>query len=290
MRDAGAALGGTYADLKAVIAADAMNELDGAGTALPMSDVTLLPPLTSPEKILCIGLNYLPHILETGRPKPEYPTIFTRYPDSVVAHGQAMIRPAASSKFDYEGELAVIIGKPGRHIAEADVWGHIAGYSCFNDGSIRDFQNHTTQFWPGKNFEGAGAFGPWIVTADAVDDITAQTLTTRVNGNVEQHTPISDMAITIPELIAYASTVTTLNPAMLSQRAHRAAWGPTGSRAFSLSPECRWRLKSPMSAPSPIPSWRRAPDVGLKPRVRRRTRPCPSVRKPPAMTGAGAHR
>jgi 2-keto-4-pentenoate hydratase/2-oxohepta-3-ene-1,7-dioic acid hydratase in catechol pathway len=212
VHDAGAELADSYPDLRAVLTADAVADLAGKGPAIPLSEVTLLPPIPNPEKILCIGLNYLPHILETGREKPEKPTIFTRYPDSVVGHGAPLVRPAASDKFDYEGELAVIIGKPGRHIAEADVWDHIAGYSCFNDGSIRDYQNHTTQFWPGKSFERSGAFGPWIVTADEVGDITAQTMTTRVNGNVEQHTPIADMAITIPELIAYASTVTTLKP------------------------------------------------------------------------------
>jgi 2-keto-4-pentenoate hydratase/2-oxohepta-3-ene-1,7-dioic acid hydratase in catechol pathway len=212
VHDAGAELSATYPDLRAVLTAGAVADLAGKGPAIPLSEVTLLPPIPNPEKILCIGLNYLPHILETGREKPEKPTIFTRYPDSVVGHGAPLVRPAASDKFDYEGELAVIIGKPGRHIAEADVWDHIAGYSCFNDGSIRDYQNHTTQFWPGKSFERSGAFGPWIVTADEVGDITAQTMTTRVNGNVEQHTPIADMAITIPELIAYASTVTTLKP------------------------------------------------------------------------------
>jgi 2-keto-4-pentenoate hydratase/2-oxohepta-3-ene-1,7-dioic acid hydratase in catechol pathway len=212
VHDASAVQGARYPDLRTVIAADALAELQGVGPALDLADVTLLPPVTNPEKILCIGLNYLPHILETGRAKPEKPTIFTRYPDSVVGHDSPLVCPAASDKFDYEGELAVIIGKPGRHIAEADAWDHIAGYSCFNDGSIRDFQNHTTQFWPGKNFEASGGFGPWMVTPDEVGDITAQSLTTRVNGNVEQHTPISDMAIPIPELIAYASTVTTLKP------------------------------------------------------------------------------
>jgi 2-keto-4-pentenoate hydratase/2-oxohepta-3-ene-1,7-dioic acid hydratase in catechol pathway len=212
VHDASAVQGARYPDLRTVIAADALAELQGVGPALDLADVTLLPPVTNPEKILCIGLNYLPHILETGRAKPEKPTIFTRYPDSLVGHGSPLVCPAASDKFDYEGELAVIIGKPGRHIAEADAWDHIAGYSCFNDGSIRDFQNHTTQFWPGKNFEASGGFGPWMVTPDEVGDITAQSLTTRVNGNVEQHTPISDMAIPIPELIAYASTVTTLKP------------------------------------------------------------------------------
>lgn len=210
--DAAAALSDRYPDLMSVLAADALAELDGIGPGISLDDITLLPPIPNPGKILCIGLNYLPHILETGRAKPEKPTIFTRYPDSVVGHGSPLICPEASDKFDYEGELAVIIGKPGRHIAKADAWDHIAGYSCFNDGSIRDFQGHTPQFWPGKNFEGSGGFGPWVVTPDEVGDITAQSLTTRVNGNVEQHTPIKDMAIPIPDLIAYASTVTTLKP------------------------------------------------------------------------------
>jgi 2-keto-4-pentenoate hydratase/2-oxohepta-3-ene-1,7-dioic acid hydratase in catechol pathway len=212
VHDAGAVLSDRYADLRAVLTAGAVAELSGVGAALPMASVTLLPPIPNPEKILCIGLNYLPHILETGRAKPEYPSIFTRYPDSVVGHGTPLTRPKASHKFDYEGELAVIIGKTARHVSLENAWDVIAGYSCFNDGSIRDYQNHTTQFWPGKSFERSGSFGPWIVTADAVGDITAQSLTTRVNGNVEQHTPISDMAIGIPELIAYASTVTTLKP------------------------------------------------------------------------------
>jgi 2-keto-4-pentenoate hydratase/2-oxohepta-3-ene-1,7-dioic acid hydratase in catechol pathway len=128
VHDASAVQGARYPDLRTVIAADALAELQGVGPALHLADVTLLPPVTNPEKILCIGLNYLPHILETGHAKPEKPTIFTRYPDSVVGHDSPLVCPAASDKFDYEGELAVIIGKPGRHIAEADAWDHIAGY------------------------------------------------------------------------------------------------------------------------------------------------------------------
>jgi len=212
IHDAGAVLGGRFADLAAVLAAGAMAELAGSGPVLDMATVRLLPPIPAPGKILCIGLNYLPHILETGRARPEWPSIFTRYAASLVGHGSPLVRPAASRKFDYEGELAVIIGKAGRHVSEGDSWDHIAGYACFNDGSIRDYQNHTTQFWPGKNFEKSGSFGPWIVTPDEAGDITAQTLTTRVNGNVEQHTPISDLAIGIPALIAYASSVLTLQP------------------------------------------------------------------------------
>ena len=208
--DAGAVLGARHAGLKAVLAAGAVEQLRGQGTPIAADAVTLLPPVPNPDKILCIGLNYLPHILESGRPKPEYPSIFTRYPSSIVGHGTPLERPRASREFDYEGELAFVIGRDGRHIAEADAWDHIAGYACFNEGSVRDYQNHTTQFWPGKSFERSGAMGPWIVTPDEVGDIRQQSLTTRVNGNVEQHAPISDLAIGIPEIVAYASTVLTL--------------------------------------------------------------------------------
>lgn len=208
--DAGAVLSDRFADLKAVFAAGAAAELDGVGEALALDAVTFLPPVPNPEKILCIGLNYLPHILESGRPHPDYPSIFTRYPASVVGHGVPIERPSASREFDYEGELALVIGTDGRHIGEDEAWAHIAGYACFNEGSVRDYQNHTTQFWPGKSFERSGAMGPWLVTPDEVGDIRDQTLTTRVNGNVEQQAPISDLAIGIPAIIAYASTVLTL--------------------------------------------------------------------------------
>ena len=210
MLDAGAVLGERFPDLKAVLAAGAADELEGVGEAIALDQVTLLPPIPNPEKILCVGLNYLPHILESGRPHPEYPSFFTRYPSSVVGHNVPIERPRASREFDYEGELALVIGKDGRHISENDAWDHIAGYSCFNEGSIRDYQNHTTQFWPGKSFERSGSMGPWLVTPDEVGDVMEQTLTTRVNGNVEQFTPISDLAIGLPEIIAYASTVLTL--------------------------------------------------------------------------------
>lgn len=199
-----------YPDLLSVLAADAVSSLEGVGERMALDEVTLLPPVPNPEKILCVGLNYLPHILESGRPHPEYPSFFTRYPSSVVGHNVPIERPNASREFDYEGELALVIGRDGRHIKEDDAWDHIAGYSCFNEGSIRDYQNHTTQFWPGKSFERSGSMGPWLVTPDEVGDVRDQTLTTRVNGNVEQHAPISDLAIGIPEIIAYASTVLTL--------------------------------------------------------------------------------
>ncbi|MCA0869970.1 fumarylacetoacetate hydrolase family protein [Seohaeicola saemankumensis] len=212
IRDAGVELAGKYADLRAVLAAGATAELAGKGPELAMGDVTMLPPVPNPDKILCIGLNYMSHIKETGRDKPTHPSIFNRYPSSILGHGVPLVRPKVSTEFDYEGELAVVIGKECRHVSEADAWDVIAGYSCFNDGSIRDFQRHTSQFWPGKSFEASGSMGPWIVTPDEVGDITKQRLTTRINGNVEQQAGIDDLAINIPQMIAYASTVIKLLP------------------------------------------------------------------------------
>ncbi|WP_010139814.1 fumarylacetoacetate hydrolase family protein [Oceanicola sp. S124] len=213
LRDAGPNLRARHADLRALIAAGATGELAKAeGPELALSEVTLLSPLPNPDKIICIGLNYMTHIRETGRDKPAKPSIFTRYPSSVVGHAQPMIRPKASDWFDFEGELAVVIGKPGRNIPEEKAFDHVAGYSCFNDGSIRDYQRHTSQFWAGKNFTDSGAMGPWLVTADELTDPAAQTMETRLNGEVVQSTPIGDLAFSIPELIAYLSIVTELLP------------------------------------------------------------------------------
>lgn len=213
--DAGSAMRTRYPDLRAVLEADAVAALGNAAAAsLPVSlaEVTLLPPIPRPDKIICIGLNYMTHIKETGRERPAKPSIFTRYPSSLVGHEVAMIRPKASDWFDFEGELAVVIGKPGRAIKAADALGHVAGYTCFNDGSIRDFQRHTTQFWAGKNFDRSGSMGPWLVTADELAAPEAQQMTTRLNGEVVQSTPISDLAFDIPTLIEYLSTVTELLP------------------------------------------------------------------------------
>ncbi|WP_434287101.1 fumarylacetoacetate hydrolase family protein [Celeribacter sp. SCSIO 80788] len=210
--DAGAVLRDRYPDLRAVLTADALAELAGVGEKTPLSDVTLLSPIPSPEKIICVGLNYMSHIEETGRPKPQHPSLFTRYPSSLVGHGTPLVRPKASHDFDYEGELALIIGKPGRHIAAEDAFDHIAGYTCVNEGSIRDYQIHTTQFWPGKSFEASGSIGPWMSTPDELGEITQQVLTTRIDGEIVQQARFDDLAISIPEIIAYASTVLTLQP------------------------------------------------------------------------------
>ena len=175
-----------------------------------LADVTLLPPIPDPEKILCIGLNYVSHIKEGGRDLPPKPIIFTRYPNSQVGHGQAMVRPNASNTFDYEGELAVIIGRRCRHVKKEDWQSVVAGYSCYNDGSIREWQRHSSQFIPGKNFYKSGAFGPWIVTPDEMGDVTKAHLMSRLNGVEQQHATVDDLCFDIPTLIEYCSTFTQL--------------------------------------------------------------------------------
>jgi len=172
----------------------------------------LWEPIRYPEKIFCVGVNYRDHMAETGRSPTQHPTIFTRFPDSLVSHEIAMQRPNASVQYDFEGELAVIIGKPGRDIKEADALQHVAGYSCFNDGTIRDWQNHTTQFTPGKNFPWTGSFGPWLVTPDEAPPVEEMTLTTRLNGVVVQQASCADLIFSVPQLIAYISSFTMLYP------------------------------------------------------------------------------
>jgi 2-keto-4-pentenoate hydratase/2-oxohepta-3-ene-1,7-dioic acid hydratase in catechol pathway len=177
-----------------------------------LAELTLAPVIPNPDKIICVGLNYRDHVAETGRALTEHPVLFARWPESQVAHGEALTRPKVSERFDYEGELAVVIGKGGRHISRANALSHVAGYSCYNDGSVRDWQSHTSQFLPGKTFAGTGAFGPWLVTADEIPDPTGLTLTTRLNGAVVQQTTTDLMITDIPSLIAYCSTILPLAP------------------------------------------------------------------------------
>jgi 2-keto-4-pentenoate hydratase/2-oxohepta-3-ene-1,7-dioic acid hydratase in catechol pathway len=209
--DAGRRLGREFPDLRSALAApDRLAALADAAPDHRLDAVTLLPVIPNPDKIICVGVNYKTHLKETGREQPAHPMLFARFANSQVGHGEPMLRPPESERFDFEGELAVIIGKPGRRIQAARAFEHVAGYACYNDGSIRDWQRHTVQFTPGKNFRATGAFGPWIVTADALPDPAAQTLTTRLNGAVMQQAPISDLVFDIPALIAYCSVFTDL--------------------------------------------------------------------------------
>ncbi|TQK03480.1 fumarylacetoacetate hydrolase family protein [Herbaspirillum sp. SJZ107] len=206
-----------YPDVRSVLDGAALPGLREAITAasepLALANVTLTPPVNNPRKVFCVGLNYKSHVAETKRPDAEYPSIFVRFADSLTAHGAGLLYPGSKSeKFDYEGELAVVIGKAGQDIEESDAMDYVAGYACFNDATVRDWQRHTHQWTPGKNFPGTGAFGPALVTADEVGDITQCVLTTRLNGQVMQHASLSDLIFTLPVIISYLSRFTPLSP------------------------------------------------------------------------------
>lgn len=219
---AGAVVAGGVADLskrlgvpslRALLASGRVDEARGIDDAdMALDGLSFAPVIPDPDKIICVGLNYRDHVAETGRTVTEKPALFARFAGSQVGHGQPMIRPRASIEFDYEGELAVIIGKPGRHIAASDALAHVAGYACYNEGSIRDWQRHTSQFLAGKTFAGTGAFGPWMVTSDEITDPSTLTLETRVNGQVVQHTTTDLMITPVPQIIEYVSTVLPLLP------------------------------------------------------------------------------
>lgn len=209
-------LGAEFPTLRAFLAGNGAAKIDklaGRGRAdIALSDISYLPVIPNPDKIICVGLNYESHRLETGRPPSEYPTLFTRFANAQVGHEQPLIRPRESEKFDYEGEIAIVIGKAGRRIPRERAFDYIAGYSAYNDGSVRDFQRHSSQFTPGKNFVNSGSFGPWLVTRDEVADYKALELVTRINGLEVQRGRASDMIFSLEELIAYCSTFTELVP------------------------------------------------------------------------------
>ncbi len=198
--------------LRAALAAGRAISVPASAPRLDLASLAYLPPIPDPEKIICVGLNYLTHILEGGREPPAMPTIFTRWANTQVGHGQPMVRPKVSATFDYEGELAFVIGKRCRHVAEADAMSVVAGYSCYNDGSIREWQRHSTQFTPGKNFPATGGFGPFLVTPDEVGDITRSSLVTRLNGREVQRATIDDLVFGVARLVAYCSGFTVLEP------------------------------------------------------------------------------
>ena len=177
-----------------------------------VDEVTLLPPIPDPGRILCVGRNYRADTLRAGFPIPEYPILFSRFPDSQVGHRQPIVRPLVSEQFDWEGELAFVIGKRGRHIPEERALAHVAGYACYNDGSVRDYQRHTSQDLPGKNFWRSGSFGPWLVTTDEIADPSQLVVTSRVNGAEMQRGDVADFIFPIPALILYLSAIFPLEP------------------------------------------------------------------------------
>jgi len=203
-----------YPTLRAALTADGLDEVAalaaGAAPDTTMDAVTLLPVVPNPDKIVCAGLNYKDHVEEFTREMPENVTLFARLTNTLVAHGDAIVRPRVSDNFDFEGELVLIIGKGGRHIAEDDVLSHIAGYTCFLDGSVRDYQRHSVT--AGKNFHRTGPLGPWMVTADEIPDPAALELTTRLNGEVVQNSTTDLLIYSIPNIVSYISDFTPLEP------------------------------------------------------------------------------
>jgi 2-keto-4-pentenoate hydratase/2-oxohepta-3-ene-1,7-dioic acid hydratase in catechol pathway len=207
-------LGGKYATLRDALADYALDEMrDAALGATPdqkLAGLKFLPAIPNPEKILCVGINYKSHAAEHGGEAPKLPNIFTRFVNTLIAHEGEMIRPKVSTSFDFEGELAVVIGKGGRHIKEADALSHVAGYTCFCDASVRDFTKYSLV--ASKNFLGTGPLGPWIVTADEIPDPTKLTLMTRLNGQEMQRSGTDMLIHSIPAVIAFCSVFTPLSP------------------------------------------------------------------------------
>lgn len=189
------------------------DQLSGAPT-FPESDITFLPAIPDPAKVLCIGVNYRSHQKETGKAvhtkEQKAPTVFFRFPDSQLGHGQPARKPDFTDKFDYEGEMAVVIGKDAWQVSQDEALDYVAGYAGYNDFTVRDWQMATTQWGPGKTFPQTGGFGPYLVPTSAAPDLGSMVLETRVNGEVRQKAPLSDLVFTIPELIEYISTFTPL--------------------------------------------------------------------------------
>jgi 2-keto-4-pentenoate hydratase/2-oxohepta-3-ene-1,7-dioic acid hydratase in catechol pathway len=200
-------------DLKTFISLGDAERAAAVSTAqflIPLPSIAFLPVIPNPEKIFCAGSNYDGHRLEAGRPRSRYPGIFIRLASSQTGHDTPMHLSLTSTDLDYEGELAVIIGKAGRYIKEEDAFDHVEGYSCYNDGSFRDWQVHTHQITPGKNFPGTGALGPYLVTSDEIQELSALRLQTRLNGTVMQSATIAEMIFSVQQIIAYISGFTTL--------------------------------------------------------------------------------
>lgn len=190
----------------------ARKTIDAGTASYPLSDVELEPVIPRPGKVICVGINFTDHAAEAGRKIGQYPVIFQRYNETLIAHGAPLVRPKVSTHFDFEAELAVVIGKGGAHIDPADAMDHVAGYTCFNDASVRDWQFHTHQYGMGKNFRATAALGPWLVTADDIPDYRELTVTGVLNGAQVQEGRLASLAFDIPMLIAYVSQALTWNP------------------------------------------------------------------------------
>lgn len=206
-----------YPTLRDLLGDDALQKLledtQGRDIDIPLDEVQLLPPVTNPRRIFCVGINYPKRYpLDNPAPPPEHIILFAKIPGTLVGHGESLEIPKgeAADTFDYEGEIGIVIGKAGRHIDEKDALDYIAGYTVINDGSVRGWQKHSVH--AGKNFANSGACGPWVVTADEIADLPSMQLSTRLNGETVQNTTVAEMVFSIPEIIAYISHTIDLRP------------------------------------------------------------------------------
>ncbi len=239
---AGVLLAGGPASLEAARAAvdhamSAPSDGRAAAGARPLTialeDTDLLPPVLQPSKIICVGVNYRDHAAEAGDrfQTAPYPVLFARFAASLVGHRHPIVKPEVSDELDWEGELAVVIGHRGHRVARADALDLVAGYSCFNDATLRDFQRHSSQWTAGKNFPATGGFGPWIVLRDEAGDPEGRELTVTVNGDRVQHASTSEMTFDVPRLIEYITSFTPLGPGDVI-----ATGTPSGVGAFRTPP------------------------------------------------------
>jgi 2-keto-4-pentenoate hydratase/2-oxohepta-3-ene-1,7-dioic acid hydratase in catechol pathway len=207
-------LGGRYRSLREALAGDALAAIRAAAKDVradhKLADVRFLPAIPNPEKILCAGINYRSHAAETGRELPKQPSMFIRLANTLTGHDGEMIRPSVSQHFDFEGEFALVIGRAGRHIPAERALDHVAGYTCFVDGSVRDYQKFSVT--SGKNFPSTGPLGPWVVTTDEIPDPSRLTLTTRLNGQEVQKSGTDLLIYSVPQIIAFCSDFTPLAP------------------------------------------------------------------------------
>ena len=233
--DLGRRIGTVLPDLKSFLAAEGLGLLASSPIAKTTDyangQFTYLPVIPNPNKVLCVGLNYEEHRQETGRPDTEHPAIFTRYADTLIGHDAPMVLPPNSTSLDYEGELAVVIGKAGFRVSESDALSLVAGYSVFNDGTLRDWQRHTAQFTPGKNFPGTGAFGPALLTPQEAGELADKRIETRLNGDVMQKAVLGEMIFPVARIISYLSGFTPLSPGDVI------ATGTPGGVGFKRDPQ-----------------------------------------------------
>jgi 2-keto-4-pentenoate hydratase/2-oxohepta-3-ene-1,7-dioic acid hydratase in catechol pathway len=233
--DLGRRIGTVLPDLKSFLAARGLGILGNvpkaAVTDYATSEFTYAPVIPNPAKILCVGLNYDEHRRETGRTPTKHPAIFTRFADTLIGQHSPIVLPVNSSALDWEGELAVVMGKSAFRVSEDEALNFIAGYSVFNDATVRDWQHHTHQFTPGKNFPGTGAFGPALITPQEVGPLEEKRIETRVNGAIMQSAKLGDMIFSVAQIVAYLSGFTRLSPGDVI------ATGTPGGVGFKRDPQ-----------------------------------------------------